>query len=67
MKHRIFALVLALVLIGATLTGCAYNIERDDLSKYASTDLDAFKQKLLGIEIKDSGDYSVAEGAEADA
>ncbi|HBJ18656.1 MAG TPA: hypothetical protein DDY70_02765 [Clostridiales bacterium] len=67
MKHRIIALVLALVLIGAMLTGCAYNIERDDLTQYASFDLDAFKQKLLEIEIKDSGDYSVAEGEEADA
>lgn len=66
MKHRIIALVLALVLIGAMLTGCAYNIERDDLTKYASFDLTAFEQKLREIEIKDSGDYSVAEGKEAD-
>ncbi len=67
MKHRIIALVLALVLIGAMLTGCAYNIERDDLTKYAAFDLTAFEQKLREIEIKDSGDYSVAEGEEADA
>lgn len=67
MKHRIIALVLALVLIGAMLTGCAYNIEKDDLTKYAAFDLTAFEQKLREIEIKDSGDYSVAEGEEADA
>ena len=66
MKHRIIALVLALVLIGAMLTGCAYNIERDDLTQYASFDLTAFEKKLHEIEIKDSGDYSVAEGEEAD-
>ncbi len=66
MKHRIIALVLALVLIGAALTGCAYNIDRDDLTKYAAFDLTAFEQKLREIEIKDSGDYSVAEGEEAD-
>lgn len=66
MKHRMIALVLALVLIGAMLTGCAYNIEKDDLTKYASPDLSAFEQKLREIEIKDSGDYSVAEGEEAD-
>lgn len=67
MKHRILSLVLALVLVGAVLTGCAYNIERDDLSQYASFDLTAFQSKLQEIEIKDSKTYSVAVGDEADA
>lgn len=67
MKHRILSLVLALVLICATLTGCAYNIDRDDLSKYAALDLDALRTALQAIEIADSKDYSVAEGDEADA
>lgn len=67
MKHRILSLVLALVLVCAALTGCAYNIDRDDLSKYASFDLEAFRTALQKIEIADGKGYSVAEGEDADA
>ena len=54
MKNRILALLLVVVSLVLTLTGCAYNYEKKDLTEYATFSLADFKTALTKIEIEDS-------------
>ena len=54
MKNRILALLLVVVSLVLTLTGCAYNYEKKDLTEYASFTFADFKAALEKIEIEDS-------------
>ena len=60
MKNRILALLLVVVSLVLTLTGCAYNYEKKDLTEYATFKFDDFKAALQSIEVEDS-DFTVDE------
>ncbi len=53
MKKKIFASLLALVLLSLSLVSCAYSFEKDDLSKYATFDKSAFNATLTALVIAD--------------
>ena len=57
MKKRIISLILVLATAFLTLTGCAFNYAKSDMSKYANFDAAAFREALKNISIKD-GDFS---------
>ena len=46
MKKRIISLILVVVMSLLTLSGCAYSYEKDDMSKYATFDSEAFFKAL---------------------
>ena len=64
MKKRIISLILVVAMAFLTLTGCAYNYAKDDMSKYAELNFDAFYQALVetGLTITD-GDFGTDEDA----
>jgi hypothetical protein len=55
MKKRIISLILVVAMAFLTLTGCAYNYAKDDMTKYAEFDANAFFKALTetGINITD--------------
>lgn len=60
MKNRILALLLVVVSLVLTLTGCAYNYEKKDLTEYATFTYADFKAALGAIEVEDS-DFTIDE------
>lgn len=60
MKKRIISLILVVAMAFLTLTGCAYNYSKDDMSKYAAFDTDAFYNALQALNITD-GDFGTDE------
>ena len=52
MKKRIISLILVLATAFLTLTGCAFNYAKSDMSKYANFDAAAFREALKNISIK---------------
>ena len=62
MKKRIISLILVVAMAFLTLTGCSYNYAKDDMSKYATLDLEAFYGALQALNITD-GDFGTDEEA----
>ena len=62
MKKRIISLILVVAMAFLTLTGCAYNYAKDDMSKYATFDTTAFFNALQALNITD-GDFGTDEEA----
>lgn len=62
MKKRIISLILVVALAFLTLTGCAYNYAKDDMSKYATLDTEAFYNALQALSITE-GDFGTDEEA----
>ena len=62
MKKRIISLILVVVMAFLTLTGCAYNYAKDDMSKYATLDATKFVEALQNLVIAD-GDFGTDEDA----
>ena len=60
MKKRIISLILVVAMAFLTLTGCAYNYAKDDMSKYATLDAEAFFNALQALTITD-GDFGTDE------
>lgn len=60
MKKRIISLILVVATAFLTLTGCAYNYAKDDMSKYATINAEAFKDALQKLVITD-GDFGTNE------
>ena len=60
MKKRIISLILVVAMAFLTLTGCAYNYSKDDMSKYAAFDTEAFYNALQALNITD-GDFGTDE------
>ena len=60
MKKRIISLILVVALAFLTLTGCAYNYAKDDMSDYATLDTKAFYDALQALSIKD-GSFGTVE------
>lgn len=60
MKTRIFSLILVVVMLTLSLAGCAYSYEKDDTSKYAAINKDAFAAALLDLKIDDA-DFGIDE------
>ena len=60
MKKRIISLILVVALAFLTLTGCAYNYAKDDVSEYATLDFDKFYSALQALSIED-GDFGTDE------
>ena len=60
MKKRIISLILVVAMAFLTLTGCAYNYSKDDMSKYATLDTEAFYNALQALNITD-GDFGTDE------
>ncbi len=60
MKKRIISLILVVALAFLTLTGCSYNYAKDDMSKYATLDAEAFFNALQALTITD-GDFGTDE------
>ena len=60
MKKRIISLILVVALAFLTLTGCAYNYAKDDMSSYATLDTSVFYEALQALSIKD-GDFGTDE------
>ena len=60
MKKRIISLILVVALAFLTLTGCAYNYAKDDMSDYATLDTSVFYEALQALQIKD-GDFGTDE------
>lgn len=56
MKKRIISLILVAVMAVLALSGCAYSYEKDDMTKYATFDSEAFFAALL------AGDIKIADG-----
>ena len=56
MKKRIISLILVVATVFLTLTGCAYNYAKDDMSKYATLDYQKFYDALQALVITD-GDF----------
>ena len=53
MKKRIISLILVVATLVLTLTGCAFNYAKRDLSKYATLNSADVKNALLNLSIKD--------------
>ena len=53
MKKRIISLILVVAMAFLTLTGCAYNYAKDDMSKYATLDYQKFYDALQALVIED--------------
>ena len=62
MKKRIISLILVVALAFLTLTGCAYNYAKDDMSKYATLDTEAFYNALQALSFTE-GDFGPDEAA----
>ena len=62
MKKRIISLILVVAMAFLTLTGCAYNYAKDDMSKYATIDRQAFYDALHALVIEDGTFGTVDEG-----
>ena len=62
MKKRIISLILVVAMAFLTLTGCAYNYAKDDMTKYAALDTEAFYNALQALNITD-GDFGTDEDA----
>ena len=62
MKKRIISLILVVAMALLTLTGCAYSYAKDDMSKYATLDTQAFYNALQALSITD-GDFGTDEEA----
>ena len=62
MKKRIISLILVVAMAFLTLTGCAYNYAKDDMSKYTTFDTEAFYNALQALNITD-GDFGTDEEA----
>ena len=62
MKKRIISLILVVAMAFLTLTGCAYSYAKDDMSKYATLDTQAFYNALQALGITD-GDFGTDEDA----
>ena len=62
MKKRIISLILVVAMAFLTLTGCAYSYAKDDMSKYATLDTQAFYNALQALSITD-GDFGTDEDA----
>ena len=60
MKKRIISLILVVAMAFLTLTGCAYNYAKDDMSKYATLDPQKFYDALQALVITD-GDFGTNE------
>ena len=60
MKKRIISLILVVAMAFLTLTGCAYNYAKDDMSKYATLDSQKFYDALQALVITD-GDFGTNE------
>ena len=60
MKKRIISLILVVAMAFLTLTGCAYNYAKDDMSKYATLDYQKFYDALQALVITD-GDFGTNE------
>ena len=60
MKKRIISLILVVAMAFLTLTGCSYNYAKDDMSKYATLDAEAFFNALQALTITD-GDFGTDE------
>ena len=60
MKKRIISLILVLATVFLTLTGCAFNYAKSDMSKYASFSSADFKKLLESLVIEDA-DFSTDE------
>ena len=60
MKKRIISLILVVAMAFLTLTGCSYNYAKDDMSKYATLDAEAFYNALQALTITD-GDFGTDE------
>jgi len=66
MKKRIVALILATVMLVMTLVSCSggFNPVNEDLSQYATFDMEGFKAALQKIEVED-GDFTTNEATRA--
>ncbi len=53
MKTKIISIVLLLVLIAATFTGCAYNYQKKDLGEFATFNNTGFKAAIDALQIED--------------
>ena len=62
MKKRIISLILVVAMAFLTLTGCAYNYSKDDMSKYATFNTEEFYNALQALNITD-GDFGTDEDA----
>ena len=62
MKKRIISLILVVAMMFLTLTGCAFNYAKDDMSKYTTFKTDAFLKALQELKITD-GDFGTDEEA----
>ncbi len=60
MKKRIISLILVVAMAFLTLTGCAYNYAKDDMSNYTEFDAVAFFNALQSLNI-DDGDFGTDE------
>ena len=60
MKKRIIALILVVATAFLTLTGCAFNYAKKDMSKYTAFNSAAFLESLQKLSIKD-GDFGTDE------
>lgn len=57
MKKRIISLILVVVMSVLTLASCAFNYHKEDLSKYATFDYEAFVKEVAKVTIED-GDFT---------
>lgn len=60
MKKRIISLILVAVMALLCFASCAYNYAKDDMTKYASFDKNAFLKALESLQIED-GDFGTDE------
>lgn len=58
MKNKILAMLLVVVSLVLTLTGCAYNYEKKDLSEYATFTLADFRAALEAVHVED-GEFAL--------
>ena len=54
MKKRIISLILVVAMAFLTLTGCAYNYAKDDMSKYATLNIEEFYSALQALNFTDA-------------
>ena len=65
MKRRIIGMLLVAVMLIGSLVSCGYSYEKDDLSKYATFDKDAFEKAISALVIED-GDFTKDADTRAD-